>query len=104
MSMERRGTAVQAQPPYQTCPTAGGRWPAATGASEVRGKVLRRDDMRELPIRVQQSGGQPIHTAPAHRGPSTDPRRLPGFRQVAGGGMVPPPNNQTAQQVSVAQS
>ena len=64
MSMERRGTAGAGTIPVIFLPV--------TWAQGVRGPVLRRDDMR-VPTRVQQSGGEPIHTAATHRGftPST---------------------------------
>src|SRR5712691_61891 len=74
MSMERRGTAGAGTIPVIFLPV--------TWAQGVRGPVLRRDDMR-VPTRVQQSGGEPIHTAPARRGLPGGARPPPA--SVAGG-------------------
>lgn len=68
-SATRRGTAVAGKIPVLSMPSG----PAATRARLVRGTIPRKTDMR-VPIRVQQSGGEPIHSAPTRR---RDPRARP---------------------------
>ena len=68
-STTRRGTAVAGKIPVLSMPSG----PAATRAPLVRGAIPRKADMR-VPIRVQQSGGEPIHSAPTRR---RDPRARP---------------------------
>jgi hypothetical protein len=63
ISTTRRGTAAAGMIPVLTMPNP----PGPSVAPLVRGTVLRKADMR-VPIRVQQSGGQPTHTAPKRRG------------------------------------
>lgn len=66
MSTARRCTAGAGTIPVLSMPRTLQR-AARTWTTLVRGAVLRRDDLR-VPIRVQQSGGQPIHAARTRRG------------------------------------